>query len=352
MRAVLVLATMLPVAASACLWDRDTLAFELKNRPDTQRALTGWFDRNPDKYYEMRIARIEADGTLDASQIDDVAVAYEKLGNTDKAIEVIERKSKLELDKHHRYTFHANRGTFFAHRWVAKRDPKDLERALADIRSAIKINPDAHFGREKAQLYVLEALSENKPIGEYVTEKLGAKDAERGLVGLVMLGSAWESPDIMAAIANTVGMEGNDAFVMELARARYQELVDNGRKPITPSAPKEFQDADKHGYMVSDVDALRAAFKALRKSADERHRGRTAYLVERLDQGRHPDTNANFWDEWKEPPLPEPPSPAQNPFAQVSSAIGTSLAILALPLLLVIITAVTIGTLIRRFRSK
>jgi len=49
----LVVATAGP--ARACLWDSDTLAAEAAGLPDAVRAIAGRFERNPPRYYEMRL---------------------------------------------------------------------------------------------------------------------------------------------------------------------------------------------------------------------------------------------------------------------------------------------------------
>ena len=62
----------------ACLWDRDTLAEEAKGRGADVEVLVGWFDRYPDKYYSMRLERVQEEllatpGSLDL--YDDASVA-------------------------------------------------------------------------------------------------------------------------------------------------------------------------------------------------------------------------------------------------------------------------------------
>ena len=46
-----------------CLWDRDTVAMELKGMPEIQNVIAGRFERNPDLFYEMRIERITQAGS-------------------------------------------------------------------------------------------------------------------------------------------------------------------------------------------------------------------------------------------------------------------------------------------------
>ncbi len=45
----------------------------------------------------------------------------------------------------------------------------------------------------------------------------------------------------------------------------------------------------------------------LRADAEDYQTRRTAYMMQRLQAGRHPDTDKNFWNEWRDtaPPSPE-----------------------------------------------
>ena len=80
---------------NACYWDSDTLAFEAKGLPGVVEAITGRFDRFPPIYYEKRIeiatAKLNAN-PLDLIAYDDIAVSYDKIGNSDLAIEWMQKK--------------------------------------------------------------------------------------------------------------------------------------------------------------------------------------------------------------------------------------------------------------------
>lgn len=122
--------------------------------------------------------------------------------------------------KQHRYRYHANLGTFLVHRWVRQGGDRakidDVKRARDEIAAAIEINPNAHFGREKYQLRVIEWII-NPPSAagsqylpnflEWESQASGnladpkeADDAVRGLAGLIVLGNAWESVDVFNAL--------------------------------------------------------------------------------------------------------------------------------------------------------
>jgi hypothetical protein len=149
---------LVPSAALACLWDYDTLRQERSRFPDTLELITGKFLRHSPEFYEWRIAdrkrKLEAD-PYNLSYYDDLAVAYDKTGRHDEAIKTILAKDRLKPGL---YETEANLGTFLIH-------SGKLKEGLVHIDNAIRINPDAHFGREKYQ----------KALVEYVLKRGGAK---------------------------------------------------------------------------------------------------------------------------------------------------------------------------------
>lgn len=56
---------LIPLCMS-CLWDRDTLAKDGIGRLDTAKVIVGWFDRYPDRYFQMSLERVQAE--LEKSQ--------------------------------------------------------------------------------------------------------------------------------------------------------------------------------------------------------------------------------------------------------------------------------------------
>jgi tetratricopeptide (TPR) repeat protein len=133
----------------ACEWDFDTLLMERREFPGVIEIISGKFLRHTPEFYEWRIrdrtAKLEQDGQR-VEWYDDIAVAYRKLGNHAKAIEVIRQKDQIKPGL---YETEANLGTFllFDGQW---------EEALKHVRRALEINPDAHFGREKYQALLIE----------------------------------------------------------------------------------------------------------------------------------------------------------------------------------------------------
>jgi hypothetical protein len=270
---------------------------------------------------------------------DDAAVACDRLARDDEALNWIERKHRLlvHLDAHdpvihdHWYRYHANAGTFLAHRWVrngANRSRiSEMVQACNDIAQAIKINPNAHFGREKYQLKAMEwivhppAIREQSFLPDFLglsskldfsddpqkMQKLGYADAEKGLCGLVTLGSAWESIDIFYALKLTEMVEKNSTLAY-LAHFRLQELIKAHRHSLHPNYPvgQNLEDAIASAHLWNDMwwapeespQQLRSVYDRLRAEAEVYQQRRTDYMMQRLQAGRHPDTDPTFWNEW------------------------------------------------------
>lgn len=152
---VVVLALSIASPARACLWDSDTLRDERIGLPGIAEVLAGRYERHSAFFYEDRAKRAAATVERDPQNLaawDDLAVAYDKLGQLDRAVETIERKAALKPGL---YTTEANWGTFLVHRG-------DYEAGLAHLRRALEINPDAHFGRERYQVMAVEYLLAGK----------------------------------------------------------------------------------------------------------------------------------------------------------------------------------------------
>jgi tetratricopeptide (TPR) repeat protein len=311
------------MAASACMWDTDTLANEAKQNPGVVEASIGWFERNPALYFELRLKRAAEDIRKDPTKLeayDDAGVACDRLGNDAEAIKWMDRK-ELELKKldansprvkDHLYRLYANRGTFYVHGWLKAGSPKEriaeVERSIADLEKAIKINPDAHFGREIVQVEVIRVAYLKVRDGDKAAKeswfaafkRLGAEKVRKGLVGMVFMGNAWESPDVFAMIAGTCD---RDAVVGYIAYLRQSELLASGR---SFGFGEGFHNPLFLGMLYeSRQKEIRAQFADLRKKADAYHEEREKFMLAKLKEGRHPDTDPTFWDGYIEPKMPE-----------------------------------------------
>lgn len=317
---ILLILAMAACFASACMWDRDTLAMEMKRFPGAAEAIVGRFERNPPQYYQMRVDRLAPifkSGKPTLEELDDLAVAYDRLGKGDEAIEVMAEKAKRlkkNPNKEHQYRYHANLGTFQVHKWLregAKKESIALAKAsLKNIQAAIKINPEAHFGREAVQLKCIEWLIETKtqpdrveaqPLYEYLLD-IDQQKASKGLTGLIVLGNAWESIDVIHAIGNLGNYGGLDTF----ATLRNIELYQQGKHAVDGSVenqvPLDIRAYSNDKNLHEHVAFAKENYEIMRKNAKEYEANRTAFMIAKMNQGKHPDTDPDFWNGYTEVP--------------------------------------------------
>lgn len=135
----------------ACIWDRDTVKLEARLFPETLEVMTGQFPRHSAEFYQWRIdqtRRLVAEDAGNLALRDDLAVALHKLGRHDEAITLL--KGSLALQPR-RYETLSNLGTFAIY-------AGDLAASRQWLKEALEINPEAHFGREKYQLWLVEQV--------------------------------------------------------------------------------------------------------------------------------------------------------------------------------------------------
>lgn len=323
-RFAIALAVMLAVSVPACLWDYDTLSMEAKGMPEAVDVIVGRFERNPPLYYEMRLDRVSKDLATHPDRLllyDDAAVACDRLGRGDEGMDWLEKKHKVlkTLDpdgtrKDDWYRYFANVGTLRVHRWAGngmkQEDIAELEQAIEEIEAAIEINPDAHFGREWVQLGLMKVMlasgtgteEQVSAILDEVIEGRERTDLVEGLVGLVALGNAWESPDVFALLSSGQ-FTLRDQSIAYIALQRSKELSNEGRASLLSDKFKEeylFFSGDRASGQTTE--SLDKAYGVLRENAEEFHRNRTEFMLARLESGRHPDTDTDFWTGYVETP--------------------------------------------------
>lgn len=158
---ILILSVCATFTLHACIWDRDTLADEIKTSPKLADAILNPKSAEPDKNkLRARIQELEADRKEnDPSWWNDLAGAYLRLGLADKAVALLEPvRERFEKD----YGYHANLGTAYhlLGRYVE---------AEKEIARDLELNPEAHFGLEKYHLALLRYLTKDK---EYQSKHL------------------------------------------------------------------------------------------------------------------------------------------------------------------------------------
>lgn len=174
-----------------CIWDSDTIADELRGVPEARQLVTGRWYRHGPAYYQARVDRLAAAAQLSLAQLDDLAVAYEKLGRGEEAVAVMARKrAALDAapDPEHEYRYLANLGTFHAHLG-------EYGQAIELLEKAVALNPRAHFGRERLQIEILRWVQAAKR--EPQRWRQGVLSGSRPVsFGLVMVyGDAWSPRD-------------------------------------------------------------------------------------------------------------------------------------------------------------
>ena len=215
---------------------------ERQRFPTALELITGKFLRHSEDFYQWRIKDRESRMQKGSppEMFDDLAVAYEKLGNSDKAIEIMLQKGREYPGI---YTTHANLGTFYIH---AGR----YREGITEIDKALEINPDAHFGRELYQKYLVEYLlsleMDNpvqlplckdaeggfRPVGfaafllrdqtEPTEEEIEAqmRDAAKGVMGMMKFGN-FDSPILLEALGDLLISGGFSSDAKLLAARAY-----------------------------------------------------------------------------------------------------------------------------------
>lgn len=250
----LVAALSLPAVALACIWDHDTIKMERSRFPDTLELITGKFLRHSPEFYQWRIddrlKKLEADPT-NAALLDDLAVAYDKTGQHEKAIETAQKTEKLHPG---RYETAANLGTFYFH-------AGKLGEGLPHIDRALTINPNAHFGREKYQKLLVEYVIERRKSGRttlplagpaYTTSQSGFAGYLTTKLRTVDPNASFE-PERPAAIKGILGMMkfGNHQSPI-LLEALGTLLADYATNPTTDAKLLAARAYLKASFEVSD----------------------------------------------------------------------------------------------------
>jgi len=167
-----------PAVSRACLWDSDTLAEESIEMPEVADIVSGKIASHSKAFYQAKATytrKVIDGGKAPRERWDDLAVALARIGQVDEAIAVMADKEQRFPGE---YTTEANLGTFLAMKG-------DLKGAITHLEAAIRINPDAHFGREKYQVTMLrQALEARAARRRQPKIKRGAAPSCANLFGL------------------------------------------------------------------------------------------------------------------------------------------------------------------------
>ena len=308
------------IPAFACLWDFDTLRMETQRFPDALELITGKFLRHSPEFYQWRIIdrikKLETD-PQNLAYYDDLAVAYEKTGDHQKAIETILKKDKIKPDQ---YETLANLGTFYIF-------DNQLEKSVRCIERAIAINPDAHFGREVYQkLLVQYALSRRKdgkiplPLSEHQRGYLsfdnngfwnflcgsaefkhvtGAdipdehKRAVKGVLGMMKFAS-FDSPLLLEALGDLLLSQFATYDAKQLAaraylKASYEVKDEVARKAYRKMAEEAISLKKKEDESKLTLNELEPEFAAELKEAESWYANVRSDEIQWINAGLNPE---------------------------------------------------------------
>ena len=131
------------------VWDFQTIVKEHGRYEAILQVMRGNFVRHSVEYYHWRIQdrrKKLAKHPDDPALYDDLGTAYDKTGRPKEAVALLKKAREKWPD---RYETRANLGTFYIH-------SGQFELGLLEIKAALQINPEAHFGREEYQQYLVE----------------------------------------------------------------------------------------------------------------------------------------------------------------------------------------------------
>ncbi|QQS04945.1 MAG: hypothetical protein IPK50_22135 [Fibrobacterota bacterium] len=169
------LATALGTTFScACLWDSETIYVERIGFPSDIRMILGAFLVRSDSFHLHRKAlslqKIADSAKATPLDYDNLAVSLDKLHRDDSAIVVMKSK---RVRYGPAYETMANMGTFHFHLG-------NFAEGLPYIDSALKINPEAHFGRERYQKWLVEYILSLPKKGSPLCPAKSKRDIGRG----------------------------------------------------------------------------------------------------------------------------------------------------------------------------
>jgi hypothetical protein len=143
---------------------------------------------------------------------------------------------------------------------------------------------------------------------ESPTENAADTEAIKGLSGLIVLGNAWESPDVYGALADALDSDRRNRLGY-LALQRSRELFRQGKHSLvmedSPTDTAWYKLSIDSTTTASNQPNLEDRYRLLRAEADQWQVDRTEYMTIRLRAGRYPDTDPTFWSDYHSTPPPD-----------------------------------------------
>lgn len=319
-------ALLVPAAAQACLWDRDTLAMERARFPEINELIVGYFPRHSPAYFQWRLEQVSAIPVdqRTAADYDDIAVSHDKLGQHQQAIDTMLAKLERYPDQHLYETF-ANLGTFHIHNG-------DLEQGVEYIGTAIEINPDAHFGREVYQKLLVEYVIQQNQAGNhshpltkrtvvpfsvdeggfagYVLERQGMTDSDgrmaeidraiKGVAGMMRFGN-YDSPALLEALGDLLAFKLGEGAPQRLAARAYLKASYEVESVDAEQAYREKAQSVLHTQQNDSLENIEAQLKEEIAHGDAYYQQIVEQEKRWIEQGK--DLDAEFRKAYYQSPV-------------------------------------------------
>jgi len=246
-----------------CGWDSDTIAMEKRMFPTVHELITGKFLQHSQEFYYWRVADRKEKITLYPDSLDlydDLAWALSKVGEPEKGIEVMLEKESITPGL---YKTYANLGTCYIH-------SKQFEEGLIYIKKAIEINPEAHFGREVYQQYLVEyVISKTDSLGRF-SVPLGTKNSNFFHYLKKHHFSGTTTSEIAKAVKGVGGMMKFSNHNSPILLEALGDLLSNAENGYDPGAGHLSSRAYLKAALLSKKDDAVTAYK--KKANEERER--------------------------------------------------------------------------------
>jgi|GEM_PF-4989841 len=305
--------------ARGAWYDQDVDRELAKGRITAAHAVTGWVMAQPHEYYEQRIRRLTAKEPKSVADIDDLAVALDRLGRTREAITIIQLDRDRRGDPTSLYRFHANLGAFEYNQWRVARSLAagvgHLKRSLSHLETCLNIEGITVAARERTQYWIVRQFLDEMEdpelrttLGERLTQETDRRTWGRGLPELIALDGYADSPDILAALAYLMAFHGEGRAEAGFAICRYNEIVGRG---MAPRMNLSRLDAERSMVFAEETvggTRVKELFSAWSREANVAQTKHEHKVRASMKAGLHPDEFLDYWEQNPGPELPVIPA--------------------------------------------
>ena len=229
-----ILLSLIITPVYACGWHYETIKAEGRSLPCTRNVALNAYPSYQESHLRQKIrVAVMMSALLPTSlrALDELTVSSILLKDLPRARCALERREALAPDD---YATHANWGTYFTF-------SGELELAERHVKATLKDDPEAHFGRERDHLTLIQYLREHQAEGKFTVDMYGRslkkhlstlhpvkvesrqvlREQEAALVSMISIYGASENPLLFATLGITLKQQGNKL----LAAAAFQKAI-------------------------------------------------------------------------------------------------------------------------------